>query len=64
MPEKKKCVGCLAWDYSASNFSRPEGERMDGWCRVWKQETNQNFGCDKFSSRAKQEAEYLASLKK
>jgi hypothetical protein len=61
--EPQQCAGCLAWAYQHSDFSKREGERMTGWCRVWSKDTNQSYGCAKFSSKAKQEADYLASLK-
>jgi hypothetical protein len=58
-----KCCACIAWAYQHSDLSEREGERMTGWCRVWSQDTNQSFGCDSFYSKAKQQADYLASLK-
>lgn len=58
------CDGCLAWSYKGSNFSRPEGERMEGWCRVWSKETNQSYSCEHFSSRSEQEKAYRQSLKR
>jgi len=58
-----RCSGCLAWAYQHSDFSKPEGERMAGWCRVWSKETNQAYGCEHFSSRAEQERQYLASVR-
>ena len=59
-----QCCGCLAWEYSGTNFTRPEGDRMAGWCRVWSKETQQGFGCEHYSSKADQEREYFARVSK
>lgn len=61
--EKEECAGCLAWSYSGSYFGREEGTRMDGWCRVLNKTTRQDYWCPSYSSRAKQESEYLARVK-
>lgn len=58
-----KCADCLIWEYRMTNFGKPEGRRMTGWCRLWSDHTNQSFGCSDFSSRADQEREYLARVK-
>lgn len=61
MPEPR-CDDCLAWIYGCSNFSRPEGDRMTGWCRVLNKVTRQKFSCQSFSSKSEQEREYLARV--
>lgn len=61
--EPKICSGCCAWQYQSSNFSKPEGERMTGYCRVWAKSTNQSDGCDQFSSQAEQTRQYLERVR-
>lgn len=56
------CSKCLAWEYQNTDFSQPDGRKMAGWCRVWNQVMNQKDGCNKFSSRAKQEKNYLGKV--
>jgi len=61
MPEPR-CDGCLIWAYQGSDFSKLEGERMYGWCRVLNKQTKQKFYCQSFSSKSEQERKYLARV--
>lgn len=62
--EPARCDRCVAFNYIGSDFSKPEGRRLMGWCRVHLSNVAGHHTCEHFYSQALQTQQYLERIKK
>jgi hypothetical protein len=49
----ERCGSCEFWEFRSSDFDKPEGQRMTGWCSFHNKCFNQSYHCDNYSKRKK-----------